>query len=100
MATLSRSAPQVAGFRLWHWYAPVLRRAQSQSSMATATSNWAPWPWVDGRPTHANPQHGNGVNLNALGFADPTRPEKDNVWIDWVSGAVVRQGLPVKVKKV
>lgn len=55
---------------------------------------------VDGRPTHANPQHGNGVNLNALGFADPTRPEKDNVWIDWVSGAVVRQGLPVKVKKV
>ncbi len=54
---------------------------------------------VDGRPTHANPQHGNGVNLNALGFADPTRPEKDNVWIDWVSGAVVRQGLPVKLRK-
>lgn len=47
-----------------------------------------------------NPQHGNGVNLNALGFADPTRPAKDNVWIDWVSGAVVRQGLPVKVRKV
>ena len=55
---------------------------------------------VDGKPMHANPQHANGVNLNRLGFADPTRPAKDNVWIDWVSGAVVRQGLPVKVRKV
>lgn len=55
---------------------------------------------VDGRPTAHNPQHGKGVNLNRLGFADPTRPARDNVWIDWVSGAVVRQGLPVKVRKV
>ncbi|WP_284214721.1 tetrathionate reductase subunit A [Comamonas jiangduensis] len=55
---------------------------------------------IDGKATHVNPQHGNGVNLNRLGFADPTRPAKDNVWIDWVSGAVVRQGLPVSVRKV
>ncbi len=55
---------------------------------------------VDGKPTASNPQHGNGVNINVLGFADPTRPAKDNVWIDWVSGAVVRQGLPVRVRKV
>ena len=55
---------------------------------------------VDGKPMAHNPQHGNGVNLNALGFADPTRPAKDNVWIDWVSGAVVRQGLPVRVRRV
>jgi tetrathionate reductase subunit A len=55
---------------------------------------------VDGQPMARNPQHGNGVNLNALGFADPTRPARDNVWIDWVSGAVVRQGLPVQVRKV
>lgn len=55
---------------------------------------------INGKATHANPQHGNGVNLNRLGFADPTRPAKDNVWIDWVSGAVVRQGLPVSVRKV
>ena len=55
---------------------------------------------IDGKATYANPQHGNGVNLNRLGFADPTRPAKDNVWIDWVSGAVVRQGLPVSVRKV
>ena len=55
---------------------------------------------VDGKPTAHNPQHGRGVNLNDLGFADPTRPAKDNVWIEWVSGAVVRQGLPVRVRKV
>ncbi|NLD68269.1 MAG: tetrathionate reductase subunit TtrA [Limnobacter sp.] len=55
---------------------------------------------VDGRPTAHEPQHGNGVNLNTLGFADPTRPERDNVWIDWVSGAAVRQALPVRVEKV
>lgn len=55
---------------------------------------------VDGKPTAHNPQHGRGVNLNRLGFTDPTRPAHDNVWIDWVSGAVVRQGLPVRVEKV
>lgn len=55
---------------------------------------------IDGQPTAHNPQHGNGVNLNRLGFADPTRPGKDNVWIEWVSGAVVRQGLPARVEKV
>ncbi|NLC61680.1 MAG: tetrathionate reductase subunit TtrA [Gammaproteobacteria bacterium] len=55
---------------------------------------------VDGKPTPSNPQHGQGVNLNNLGFADPTRPDADNVWIDWVSGAVVRQGLPVHVRKL
>jgi len=55
---------------------------------------------VDGQPTPANPAHGNGVNLNSLGFTDPTRPAADNVWIDWVSGAVVRQGLPVKVVRL
>jgi len=56
--------------------------------------------WVDGKPTAHNPQHGNGVNLNNLGFADPTRPEKDNIWVDWVSGAAVRQALPARVEKV
>lgn len=55
---------------------------------------------IDGQPTAFNPQHGNGINLNRLGFADPTRPARDNVWVDWVSGAVVRQGLPARVEKV
>lgn len=42
-----------------------------------------------------------GVNLNELGFADPTRGNgQDNVWIDWVSGAAVRQGLPARVEKL
>lgn len=55
---------------------------------------------IDGQATPANPAHGNGLNLNRLGFADPTRPAADNVWIDWVSGAVVRQGLPVRVVRL
>lgn len=56
--------------------------------------------WIDGQPAAHNPQHGNGVNLNTLGFPDPTRPEKDNIWVDWVSGSAVRQALPAKVEKI
>ena len=56
---------------------------------------------VDGKALPHNPQHGNGVNLNDLGFADPSRtPDQTNVWIDWVSGAVVRQGLPARIERV
>ena len=55
---------------------------------------------VDGQPMPHEPQHAQGINLNALGFADPTRPAGDNVWVDWVSGAVVRQGLPARVEKI
>ena len=36
-----------------------------------------------------------------IGFADPSRtPDQTNVWIDWVSGAVVRQGLPARIERV
>lgn len=56
--------------------------------------------WVDGQAMAHNPEHGRGVNLNTLGFADPTRPEQDNIWVDWVSGSAVRQALPAKVEKV
>ena len=56
---------------------------------------------VDGKDLPHNPQHANGVNLNDLGFADPSRGEGHrNVWIDWVSGAVVRQGLPARIERV
>lgn len=55
---------------------------------------------VDGKALAQNPQHANGVNLNDLGFADPSRSEHRNVWVDWVSGAVVRQGLPVRLERV
>lgn len=54
-----------------------------------------------------NPQHANSVNLNDLGFAEPSRAQNQcNVWIDWidwidwVSGAVVRQGLPARMERV
>ena len=54
---------------------------------------------VDGKVQPHNPQHANGVNLNELGFADTTRGDQRNVWIDWVSGAVVRQGLPARIER-
>ena len=53
---------------------------------------------VDGLPMPHNPALGAGVNLNDLGFADPTRADR-NVWIDWVSGAAVRQGLPARIER-
>ena len=55
---------------------------------------------IDGQPMPVNAEHANGVNLNDLGFADPTRPSCKNVWVDWVSGAAVRQGLPARIEKV
>ena len=37
-----------------------------------------------------------GININDLGFADPTR-QVANTWLDaGVTGASVRQGLPAK----
>lgn len=54
---------------------------------------------IDGSPMPHNPAIGAGINLNDLGFQDPTRGDK-NVWIDWVSGAAVRQGLPARIEKV
>jgi tetrathionate reductase subunit A len=55
---------------------------------------------VDGKAQPHNPEHANGVNLNDLGFADPSRGEHRNIWVDWVSGAAVRQGLPVRIERV
>ena len=49
---------------------------------------------------HSNPALAAGVNLNDLGFGDPTRGAHANVWIDWVSGAAVRQGLPARIERV
>lgn len=55
---------------------------------------------VDGQAMPHNPALGAGINLNDLGFRDLTRGEHNNVWIDWVSGAAVRQGLPARIEKV
>ncbi|WP_231860095.1 molybdopterin dinucleotide binding domain-containing protein [Bordetella parapertussis] len=54
---------------------------------------------VDGQPMPHDPALAAGVNLNDLGFGDATRALRDNVWIDWVSGAAVRQGLPARLEK-
>ncbi|MBR9857885.1 MAG: tetrathionate reductase subunit TtrA [Gammaproteobacteria bacterium] len=55
---------------------------------------------VDGTPMAANPRLGAGVNLNDLGLMDPTRKDVANVWLDWTSGAAVRQGLPARIEAV
>nr|WP_299246045.1 molybdopterin dinucleotide binding domain-containing protein [uncultured Halomonas sp.] len=39
-----------------------------------------------------------GVNINDLGFADPTRKVM-GTWLEGVSGASVRQGLPIEVSR-
>ncbi len=41
--------------------------------------------YLDGQPMPMNAANGSGINLNDLGFADPTR-EVANTWLDWVSG--------------
>lgn len=53
---------------------------------------------VDGEPQPALDWIGAGVNLNDLGFADPTRQEVPSTWLEHVSGASIRQGLPVRVR--
>ncbi|MBO9328285.1 tetrathionate reductase subunit TtrA [Achromobacter xylosoxidans] len=54
---------------------------------------------VDGKLMPHDPALSAGVNLNDLGFGDATRGAHANVWIDWVSGAAVRQGLPARIER-
>lgn len=39
-----------------------------------------------------------GVNMNDIGIVDETRGGHVNVWVETLSGAAVRQGLPVRVE--
>ena len=39
-----------------------------------------------------------GVNLNEIGLLDPTRPDKAP-WVDAISGASVRNGLPARIRR-
>ncbi|ART83693.1 tetrathionate reductase subunit A [Oceanisphaera profunda] len=55
---------------------------------------------IDGQPMAANPRLGAGVNQNLLGLMDPTRKDVANVWLDWTSGAAVRQGLPGRIEAI
>ncbi len=48
--------------------------------------------YLDGEPLAMDKRIAAGINLNDLGFADPTR-EVPNTWLDWVTGAAVRQGF-------
>jgi tetrathionate reductase subunit A len=54
---------------------------------------------IDGQSYGGNPWVGAGVNLNALGFADPTR-RVAGTWLEPISGASIRQGLPTRIRKV
>ena len=54
--------------------------------------------YIDGEPIYFNKHVGSGLNLNDLAIQDPTR----NIaapWLDWATGAVVRQGIPAKIYK-
>ena len=45
------------------------------------------------------PQLAAGININDLGLADPTYPGR-SVWVDTVSGASVRNGLPARLTAI
>lgn len=54
---------------------------------------------IDGQQMAANAKRGcGGVNMNDIGIVDDTRGGHVNGWIDTISGAAVRQGLPVRVE--
>ena len=55
---------------------------------------------LNGEPLPSNPRLGAGVNQNLLGLMDPTRTDVKNVWLDWTSGAAVRQGLPARIEAI
>lgn len=54
---------------------------------------------LDGQLLAADARIASGINLNDLGLPDPTR-EISNSWLDWVSGAAVRQGLPARLQRL
>ena len=53
---------------------------------------------IDGETRKGNPWIAAGVNINDLGFNDPTRTVP-GTWLETVSGAAVRQGLPIRIRK-
>ena len=54
---------------------------------------------VDGNALPGDEAIGAGVNLNDLGLVDPTHTS-GNAWVDWVTGASVRQALPARIERV
>ncbi|MDR5900026.1 molybdopterin-dependent oxidoreductase [Halomonas vilamensis] len=53
---------------------------------------------IDGESQPDMPWMRAGININDLGFKDPTR-NVDGTWLEPISGASVRQGLPIKVSR-
>ena len=54
---------------------------------------------IDGEAQPSSEWIGAGININDLGFADPTR-EVAGTWLEGVSGASIRQGLPVRISRI
>ncbi|WP_027967745.1 molybdopterin dinucleotide binding domain-containing protein [Halomonas halocynthiae] len=54
---------------------------------------------IDGEKVSGNEWVGAGVNINDLGFADPTR-KVSGTWLEGVSGASIRQGLPIRISRI
>jgi tetrathionate reductase subunit A len=54
---------------------------------------------IGGQSQPANARLAAGVNLNDLGLLDPTRPDKAP-WVDAISGASVRNGLPARIRRI
>lgn len=54
---------------------------------------------IDGVPMEFSQHVGSGLNLNDLAIADPTRPIPAP-WLDWTTGAAVRQGIPARIVKL
>lgn len=54
---------------------------------------------IDGEAQPSSEWIGAGININDLGFADPTR-KVSGTWLEGVSGASVRQGLPVRISRI
>jgi len=56
---------------------------------------------IDGREVAADHGAAAGVNMNDIGIVDPTRgSDQVNGWVDTLSGAAVRQGIPVHIEAV
>lgn len=56
--------------------------------------------YLDGKLLFHDEKVGVGLNMNDLGFKDPSRKEVESPWLEWVSGASVRQGLPAKIVRI
>ena len=54
---------------------------------------------VDGKAMDFSTHVGSGLNLNDLAISDPSRPIPAP-WLDWVTGAAVRQGIPARIVKI